>query len=324
MNKFSFRTILIIISLIAGLLILPFLLSSYRVSQVSQYLVFVIAVLGLNMLSGYNGQISLGHGAFFGIGAYTTAILISHFGFNYALTIPLAGLTCMTAGFMIGFPALRLSGHYLALATFGLALALPQMLKYKGIETWTGGAQGVILQRPNAPFEMSLFGSVLDSDRWIYWITVLVSIMILIFFWSLLGGRIGRALIAIRDHPTAASTMGINLSVYKSTAFAVSAACTGMAGSLAAISTGFTAPDSFPVALSISLLVGAVIGGISTVWGAFIGGLFVQIVPEMAHELSDSAPGVIYGALLLFIVYLMPDGVMGAVNRLSFWKFKGK
>ncbi len=300
---------------IAFLIVLaPFWFDSYTVFQVSQYLIFVLAVLGLNVLSGYSGQLSLGHGAFMGVGAYVAALMMAKVGAPYLLAIPAAAVVCAVLGYAIGFPALRLHGHYLALATFGLALSLPQVLKYKPLEKWTGGTQGIILTKPEPPVELSLFGTPLDSDRWLYLVIAAVCAIVFLLVWNLLRCRVGRAFIALRDHPIAATTMGVDLARYKTTAFAIASAIAGVAGALLAISTAFVAPDNFHLMLSISLLVGAVIGGIATVWGAFFGGMFVQVVPEMAHELSTSAPSVVYGALLLLITYLMPEGLVGFVR----------
>ena len=295
--------------------ILPFLLDSYTVSQVTQYLIFVIAVLGLNVLSGYSGQLSLGHGAFLGIGAYAAAILVTFTGMHYLLAIPAAGVISALFGFLIGLPALRLHGHYLALATFGLALALPQILKHKALEPWTGGAQGLILDWPEPPFEFSVAGVELDADRWFYFVVLTACVIVFGLCWGILRGRPGRAFVALRDHPIAAATMGVELTRTKTTAFAISAAIAGVAGALLAITTAFVAPDSFHIMLSISLLTGAVVGGISTMFGAFFGGLFVQVIPELAHGLSDSAPTVVFGIILLGVIYLMPDGLLGFLRN---------
>src|ERR1035437_6659891 len=198
-------------ALLLAVCALPFLVSNYHTFQLTLVLVYAIALLGLNILTGYNGQISLGHGAFYAIGAYTSAILIGQHGFYYALTIPIAAVICLVAGFLVGFPALRLKGHYLALATYALALALPQLLKFKQIESWTGGVQGILFAKATPPFELVLFGSTLDADRWLYFVNITVAAIVLFLARNLTRGRVGRALIAIRDHPIAASAMGINV-----------------------------------------------------------------------------------------------------------------
>ena len=301
--------------LLVGLLVLPFLFKNYRVFQFNLVLVYAIAILGLNILTGYNGQISLGHGAFYAFGAYTAAIMMDKMGAPYWLTLPAAGVTCFAFGFLLGFPALRLAGHYLALATFALALAVPQLLKYKKIDGLTGGVQGIVLTKPDAPFAFSLFGQPLSPDRWLYFFTLAVAALMFLLAWNLLRGRVGRALVAIRDHPIAATAMGINLPMFKSLAFGVSAAFTGVAGALGAITVAFVSPDSFTVSLSIFLLVGLVVGGLASIPGAIFGAIFIQYVPNIADQISKSAPAAIYGVLLIGLMYLMPTGVMGMVHR---------
>ncbi|GAB2587430.1 branched-chain amino acid ABC transporter permease [Ramlibacter solisilvae] len=298
--------------------ILPFVLSNYQVFQLTMALSYAIALLGLNMLTGYNGQISLGHGAFFAIGAYTAAILMDKANWPYWATIPVAGLVCLLAGFLFGLPALRLEGLYLALATFALGVAMPQILKYKGIEHWTGGSMGVVILKPEPPA-----GLPLNQDQWLYFFTLFWVVVLFVAAWNILRGRVGRALVAIRDHPIAAETMGINTAIYKSLTFGVSALYTGIAGALAAIGVQFASPDSFNVFLSLSLLVGVVVGGLASISGAFYGALFIQFVPNVADHISKAAPWAIYGVILIAIMYLMPSGVAGLLRRARA-RFAGK
>ena len=296
--------------------VLPFALSNYHVFQLAMVLSYAIALVGLNILTGYSGQISLGHGAFLAIGAYTTAILIDKYDVHYALTIPLAALICFVAGFLFGLPALRLEGHYLALATFSLAVALPQLLKFKHLEEWTGGVQGIVIMKPESPFK-DIMGLQINADRWMYFVSLFIAIVMFILARNILKGRVGRALIAIRDHPIAAASMGINTSLYKSLTFGVSALFTGVAGSLSALLVSFVAPDSFNVFLSIILLVGMVIGGVATLSGALWGALFIQFIPNLADEISKAAPWAIYGVSMIAFMYLMPMGIAGALALLS-------
>jgi branched-chain amino acid transport system permease protein len=226
--------------------------------------------------------------------------------------LPVAGVVCLIVGFLFGLPALRLEGLYLALATFALAVATPQLLKYRLIEGWTGGVQGIVIIKPDAPF-----GLPLNPDQWLYYFTLAVTVAMFVFGWNLLRGRIGRAIVAIRDHPIAAETMGINAPLYKSLTFSVSALYTGVAGALGAIVIQFVAPDSFTVFLSISLLVGVVVGGLASISGAIYGGLFTQFIPNIADSISKAAPWAIYGVVLIAFMYLMPDGIAGAVRRLA-------
>jgi len=211
---------------------------------------------------------------------------------------------------------LRLAGHYLAVATLALALAVPQLLKYKHLEHYTGGVQGIVLVKPDPPFTFRFLDQPFSADRWLYFFTLAVTIVMFVLAWNLLRGRVGRALIAIRDHPIAAAAMGINLPMFKSLTFGVSAAFTGVAGALGAVVIAFVSPDSFTVTLSIFLLVGLVVGGLASIPGAFFGAIFIQFVPNIADELSKSAPAAIYGVLLIVLMYLMPLGVMGLVRKL--------
>ena len=314
-NRIDRRWLIAGALLLVALLILPFLVKNFRVFQFNLVLVYAIAVLGLNMLTGFNGQISLGHGAFYALGAYTAAVLMDKMGVPYWATLPAAGLSCFAFGFLMGFPALRLAGHYLALATFALALAVPQLLKYKRIEGLTGGVQGIVLSKPDAPFSMSLFGQPLSADRWLFYFTLAATAIMFLLAWNLLRGRVGRALIAVRDHPIAATAMGINLPMFKSLAFGVSAAYTGVAGALGAIVVAFVSPDSFTVSLSIFLLVGVVVGGLASIPGAVFGAIFIVFVPNIADEISKSAPAAIYGVLLILFMFLMPTGVMGMLHK---------
>jgi branched-chain amino acid transport system permease protein len=301
---------------IGGLLVLaciiPFVASNYRIFQFTSAFTYAIALLGLNMLTGYNGQISLGHGAFFAIGAYTTAILIDQFHWPYYATIPVAALLCLVGGFLFGLPALRLEGHFLALATLALALTTPQLLKYQAFEHWTGGVQGIVINKPDAPW-----GLPLNPDQWLYFFCLAILCVLFLCAWNLLRGRIGRAMVAIRDQPTAAATMGINTALFKSLTFGVSALYTGIAGSLSAIVVQFVAPDSFGSFLSITFLVGIVVGGLASLSGALYGALFVQFIPNVSEEISKAAPRAIFGLFLIGFMYVMPMGIAGFLRLMT-------
>jgi branched-chain amino acid transport system permease protein len=301
------------------------LIGNYGFLQLSLMVVFAIAVLGLNLLTGFNGQISLGHGAFFAIGGYTTAILMFHVGVPYWLTLPVAALVCFVAGYLFGLPALRLEGHYLALATFGLAIAVPQMLKYRHIEDLTGGVQGLQLDRAVAPFGMPV-----TPNQWMFLVALAVAVVMFRIARNLLDSRTGRALTAIRDQPMAAQTMGINSAHYKTVTFGVSALYTGVAGALFTIIIEFASPDNFRFELSIAILVGAVVGGIASLPGAVIGGVFVQVIEKYAdaaarqlsavlHLPIEVEPWTIYGIALILLVYFMPMGIAGGLAMAWAW-----
>lgn len=304
-------TLLLVAVLAIGAL-LPLLVSEYRLFQVTLTLIYAVVLLGLTVLTGYSGQISMGHGAFFALGAYTTAILVTRLGLPYWATLPVSAGVCGVVGFLFGRPALRLEGHYLALATFALAVATPQLLKHKKVQGLTGGVQGLMFDKPSAPF-----GLPISQDAWLYWFTFIVTAALFLAAHNLLKGRIGRALLAVRDHPTAASAMGVDLALYKSQAFAISALFTGVAGSLSAVAVQFVAPDSFYPLLSIIFLVGVVIGGLTSLWGALLGAAFIQFVPNVADDLSKSASWAIYGFFMLACVFLLNDGLAGACAQFS-------
>ncbi len=298
-----------LVALVAIACLLPFFISNYHVFQLTLVLVYAIALLGLNILTGYNGQISLGHGAFYAIGAYVAAILMDRFGVPYWLTVPVAGAVCLVVGFLFGLPALRLEGLYLALATFALGVSMPQLLKYKPFEPWTGGVQGIVIVKPDPPWHLPI-----NPDQWLYFFSLGFAAAMFLLAWNLLRGRIGRALVAIRDHPIAASAMGVNTALYKSLAFGVSAMYTGIAGALGAIAVQFVAPDSFTILLSISLFVGIVVGGLGSIGGAIFGALFIEFVPNLADQISKAAPWAIYGVFLIGLVFLMPMGINWAIR----------
>jgi branched-chain amino acid transport system permease protein len=286
---------------------LPFYMSGFRLFQFTQVCIYAIALMGLNLLTGYNGQFSLGHGAFYAVGAYVSAIMMDRWSIGYAWTIPVAGVLCLVVGFLFGRPALRLEGLYLALATFSLALAVPQILKY--FEHWTGGSQGIVLSKPKAPW-----GLRLTEDQWLYLVTLTVTVIMFVIAANLVRSRVGRAMVAIRDNHIAAEAMGVDSALYKSLTFGVSAAYTGIAGALSAVAVAFVAPDSFNVFLSVTFLIGIVIGGLGSIWGNVLGALFIQFVPNIADEISKAAPWAIFGIFMIGFVYVMPAGVAGAVR----------
>ena len=305
----STETIAFVGGLIVLAVALPFVLSDYHLSQATMTIVTAIGVLGLNMLVGYNGQVSLGHGAIYALGAYTAAILMDRGDVAWWATIPVAAVVCFAFGFMFGWPALRLKGHYLALATFALALATPQLLKDKALEPWTGGVQGIVLSPPDVPF-----GWRLSQDQWLYCVTVAIAAAMFLVAWNILRGRLGRAMIAIREQPIAASAMGVNVPYVKAMTFGVSALYTGVSGALGAIATAFVAPDSFGVFVSIFFLVGVIIGGIGTISGALVGAICIQFAPDVADQISKSAPSAIYAIFLIAAMRFMPMGVVGLLH----------
>ncbi|CAN7773018.1 branched-chain amino acid ABC transporter permease [Variovorax sp. LjRoot290] len=298
-------------ALVLGMaLVLPLVVSDYRLFQATMAMSMAIAVLGLNLLVGYSGQLSLGHGAFFALGAYTVAVFVKHVGLAWWCALPIAATACFVSGFLFGWPALRLKGHHLALATFALALAVPQLLKSRHLERWTGGVQGILLPRPEAPA-----GWPLSADQWLYAITLSIAVAMFVVARNLVRGRIGRAMAAIREQPIAAAAMGVNVPYVKAMTFGISALYAGVAGALAAVAASYVAPDSYGMFMSILFLVGAVVGGLGSVGGSLAGALFIQFVPGVADDLSKSAPSAIYAAFLILAIYVMPAGFAGLVRK---------
>jgi branched-chain amino acid transport system permease protein len=290
---------------------LPFVAKNFLIFQLTLALIYALAILGLNLLTGFNGQFSLGHSAFYGIGAYTAAILIDRLNVAYYWTPPVAGLVCFVVGFLFGLPALRLHGIYLALATFALAIAMPQILKSTPLDPWTGGVQGIVIVKPEAPF-----GLPLNADQWLYYFTVMVAAFMYFCAANLVRSRTGRAIMAIRDNPVAAAAMGIDVALYKSLTFGVSALYTGVAGALGAIAVQFVAPDSFTFDLAIAMFVGLVVGGVGSIPGTLLAGLFVLFVPNIAEQFSKGLEQAVYGIILIVVIFVMPSGAAGFVQMI--------
>ena len=308
-------------ALAVAIVVAPAFLSGFREQQAAYVGLYTIALLGLNVLTGYAGQISLGHGAFMAVGGYTTAILMTDHGVKDLYTIPLAAVIAGAAGFLFGIPALRLSGLYLALATFAVAVATPAVIKK--FEHFTGGGSGKnLFGKPELTGSLRpvhVFGHPLSFYNWLYylvWTIALASYVAILLF---LRGRVGRALRAVRDSETAAVSSGVSLARYKTLAFAVSAAYAGVAGSLLVIVTNYVNPDTFPINLSIFLLVGVVVGGLGSLVGVIAGGVLIEFLPFWAQDVSKSpgAPSVVYGVVLIALMFLLPSGAAGLFRRVG-------
>jgi branched-chain amino acid transport system permease protein len=315
--------------------LLPRFMGEFRLLQFTLVAVYVIALLGLNILTGYSGQISLGHGAFIGIGAYVAALLsLGRPGLELLLldppswlpigdgmtpifTIPIAALVTGVIGLLVGIPALRLGGISLALATLALAVSFPILMKR--FSEVTGGGGGINLNLPETPF-----GWDISTRHWLYYEAWVTAGILFVAAWLLVRGRIGRAWRAIRDGEVAATSSGVNPALYKIFAFGVSAAYAGAAGALFAIEIAYVNPDTFPVSLSILLLATAVIGGLGSLAGAIFGALlfeflpiYTQEPPVLSLELADQAPPVVFGVFLIVIMLLLPGGVVSGIRRLA-------
>lgn len=301
------------VAVLAVIFVLGQILPGSQLYRFSLIGIYAIAMVGLDILTGRTGPLSLGHVAFYAIGAYTTAILMTKADWNYVVTLPAAGLVAGFFGLIIGIPCLRLAGVYLAIATFALAAAVSQLLKK--MDWLTGGVQGINLapRRPPVPF-----GLEISLDQWLYYFTMIVAVIMFILAWNLVRGRLGRAFLAVKQSDLAAAASGVNLAWYKTLSFGIAAFYAGIAGGVFAIlmagvpSAVF--PDTFDFFLSVEFLAGILIGGLGTLAGPVIGAFLVIWIPPIASQINQQLPWAIYGVILMFIVMAAPSGIMGLVN----------
>jgi branched-chain amino acid transport system permease protein len=299
-------TLVSIAVVVAVLCLLPFILSDYNVGLVAQVGIFFIAVLGLNILTGYTGQISIGHGAFMMIGGYTTAVMSRDHHTNLIVTMLMAFAICFVVGVLLGLPALRLSGPYLALATFAFAVSVPQLpLEWSN---FLGGRDGVETSQT-------------VSNSWLYGVSWAASAILLVLAWLILRGRIGRAFRAVRDSEIAAVASGVELPVYKTLSFGISAAFCGVAGSLFVLATnGFAEPSEFGILLSLEILIGAAVAGLGSLWGILAGAAFIGLLPNVSSSVpvigSTHGQDVVFGAAVILVMLLLPGGAAALIARL--------
>ena len=303
----------------------PLQFGSYRIFQATTIAMWAIVALGLNLLTGYNGQISLGHGAFVALGGYTSAILIFDHGWPFWATIPMAGLLTGAVGFLVGVPALRLTGPYLAIATLALALSTPQILqKYEGL---THGSQGINVNSPTPPGFLDgdlVHWLNMNETQYLYFLALLVAAIMTIIAWNIVRSRVGRAFVAVRDSEIAAQAMGISVPRFKTMAFAISAFFAGICGGVYVQVIGFVSPRSFDVLQSINYLTTIVVGGLASILGSILGAAVFVLVPEVNTLLdrlhlpaADQAPDVLYGVSLILVMIFMPYGFAGFIRRLG-------
>jgi branched-chain amino acid transport system permease protein len=293
-----------------ALVAVPAWFQDFRVYQLSVALTYAVAILGLNLLMGFNGQISVAHGVFFAVGGYTTAILMSRYGFNYLATLPFAAAAAGILGLVVGVPALRWQGLPLAFITFGLAVLTPPVaLK---LEPITNGASGISIEKPAVPAWFP--GS---QDTFLYYLCLVGAALAVLIVYRLVRGAPGRALRAVRDSDLIAESLGINLALVRLAAFTASATIAGFGGGLFAIVNGFVSPESFQMTKSFDFLVGAIVGGITSIAGAFIGALFVVFLPDWSAEISLAAAGIIYAVVLIAMMLVAREGVVGLLEAVS-------
>jgi branched-chain amino acid transport system permease protein len=303
------------------LLALTNVVGSFRDYQIAEVAVYFVAVAGLTFLIGLSGQISIGHGAFMAIGAYTAALLIIHLNWPLILVLLAAAAVTAVVGAVLGIAAARLRGPYLAGATLILAVALPSLAnRYASL---LGGDQGLSV---NITVPAGL-GASFPLTRWQAWITCAAALVTLVLFANLASSRVGRNWRAVRDDEVAAALAGLNVAGLRVLAFVVSAAAGGLAGALLAITTGLVAPTGFTLALSIGLVTAAVVGGLGSLAGAVWGSLVLVFLPTYAtdvatsHGLSSSVgsniPLMAYGVALILVMFVFPHGIQGGVRQLA-------
>ncbi len=292
----------------------PMVMQQSLLLQFSQVLAFGLAISGLNIVSGFGGQISLGHGAFFGLGGYTATILVHDHGVPILLTLPVAAAIGFVVGVVAGLPALRLQGHYLGLATLGFAVAFPLIVtKLDGL---TGGANGKLLL---FRWELPVDGpSWLTSTTVTFAVIAIVTGLGLMLMTNLTRYGPTRVLIAIRENPTAATVNGVNMTREKTISFATGAAVTAVAGVLYAMTIGVVAPEVFGLMLSIQLLTGLLLGGAGSLVGPLLGGVVLVFLPSYTSALVGGVgANMVYGAILIVLMFLMPTGIAGGFRALA-------
>jgi len=300
------------LALVSGSLILPLLLDEYLISQLTFICMYAVAAMGLMLLTGYTGQVSMGHAAFFAIGSYTSAILTSK-GVPFILALPAAGILAGVVGILIGRPILHLTGLYLAIATMGFAFIVDEILIRW--ESLTRGNMGFYVKPP------SIGSLIFDTEIRFYYLSLVILILTLFAARNILRSPTGRAMIAIRDSEVAAQAMGINLAKFKTIAFALSAFFTGVAGSLYAHKLFFINPESYTIILSIELLAMVIIGGLGSLHGAVFGAAFFIFLPQVIIMTRDYMPvylqnqtglePALFGLLIILVMLFEPMGIYG-------------
>jgi branched-chain amino acid transport system permease protein len=285
-------------------------------------IILAIVATGLNLLTGYTGQISIGHSAFFGLGAYTTAMLMDKRDWTAGWTFPIVIVGCFLVGVIVGLPALRLRGIYLALVTLGLAVAFPALLNYKELVEFTGGAIG-IKNLAYLPPEWTPLDGRGELHKWNFWLALTVFLICALIASNLLRSRMGRAMVAVRDNETAAAVMGVDRAIVKTVVFGISASMAGIAGSVFALKLSLVEPaiGLFTILGAITFLVIVVIGGAASTWGPLVGALVYTYVSDWArdtgeeHDIAGLA-GVLFGALLILFARFAPFGAVGGLKLL--------
>jgi branched-chain amino acid transport system permease protein len=291
------------------LLGMPLVIPEYQTFQLTGVMTYAVAALGLNLITGYVGQVSLGHNAFFALGSYAAVLSAAYLGVNDVVAVLIAAVVTFIAGVLAGYPAKRLRGLYLALITLILAVSVVPLVKQ--FKAYTGGAAGLMVDKPAPPAWFNL-----GQDAWIYYMVLAFTVVVFWLVRNFVGGSNGRALAGIREGELAASSMGVDVNRLKVIVFGAGSMLAGVGGALATFTIGFIGPDSFTLMLSISFLAAIVVGGLGTIWGALVAGLFLQFVPSYASDLGQAFSGAVYGGILIACMTLMPNGIVGSLMKI--------
>ncbi len=297
-----------VLAILALAIAAPFTLSSFMTFQLAAVLTYAPAVLGLVIITGLTGQLALGNGAFFAVGAYTTAILVQTYGWPFWATFPVAAAISFAGGVLFGIPGLRLRGHFLAVLTLSIAVAVPQVIKH--FEGLTKGASGMSVFLPDPPAWLGM-----DSTQMAYFVALAVTVLAFVMTRALRVSRIGRALEAVRDNELVAVSLGINAAYFKVAAFGYSTLLAGLGGSAFTVSVGFVAPENFTIDLAAFLIIALVVGGKKSEWGALIGSLFIVVVPLYAGSIAPALSGLCFAAAVILFILLLPEGMAGLPRR---------
>jgi branched-chain amino acid transport system permease protein len=287
------------------LLFLPQILSAFAVGYLSLILTYAVATLGMNLLMGFTGMISLGHSAFFAAGAYTSAVLMSEMHWPFLATVVGSAAVTFGAGFLLGFPAQRLGGLHFAVVTLGAAFLVAPLIKRGGPGSTFGGATGLQVRQDDSP----PFG--LATDQWVYYVCLTVAVIAVVFVTRVVTGPVGRAMLAAKEAPIAAGAMGVNVARLRVAVFALAAMLAGVAGSMYADAVGYIAPDSFALNLTVLFLAASVVGGARSIIGAVLGAGVVVAIPVFATDIDPALSNIIFGAALIGSVLVMPTGIAG-------------
>jgi branched-chain amino acid transport system permease protein len=317
------------LSFMGGWPIIGWCLEPFRIFQVMRFGVWLVVLMGLNLLTGYNGQISLGYAAFVAVGAYVAAILMTQYGVHLIVAVVAAGAFAGVLGFLVGAPALRLSGPYLAIATLALVIAFPQVLKHDLVSGWTHASQGInFYEHGTPPVTPGVLKDRVDNNQWLYYCTIVPAVIMTVLAWNITRSRIGRAFLAIRDTELGAEQMGVNVALFKMTAFGISSFYAGIGGALFVFTEAVLGPSTFDVTISITMLVMVVLGGLGSILGSIFAAAImamrveivdaiVKLVPR-GHEIRiDALRGAIYGGMLVISIMIGPWGLAGGVRELS-------